>query len=69
MTPMWRERGVSRREGRELGKEELLLGLEEPLLIDHNAIISPCLDQIIKPMSALHLIQFGSLAGDDKSVN
>ena len=56
-------------EGRELGKEEPHLGLEEPVSIDHNVNISPCLNQIIKPMSALHLIQFGSLAGDDKTVN
>ena len=34
-----------------------------------GVIFSLYLDQIIKPMSALHLIQFGSLAGDDKSVN
>ena len=27
------------------------------------------LDQIIRPMNALHLIKFGSLAGDDTSVN
>ena len=34
-----------------------------------SVIFSLYLDQIIKPMSALHLIKFGSLAGDDKSVN
>ena len=27
------------------------------------------LDHITRPMSALHLIKFGSLAGDDKPVN
>ena len=26
-------------------------------------------DQIIRPMNALHLIKFGSLAGDDTSAN
>ena len=69
MTPLLEREGVSMREGCELAKGELLLGLEEPLPVDHNVIISPCLDQIIKPMSALHLIQFGSLAGDDKAIN
>ena len=49
--------------------EEPLLGMEDPLLRNHKCKSQFRLDQNIKPMNTLHLIQFVSLAGDDKTAN